>query len=307
MKAFGSSSNLFPLLFAGVLFLSPHAAKADSVPVSFPGTGLYDCSLYTIFNPFYPDCVDTNYNSLQGPGLAYIPPEPPFSTPLVGEAGTFAGQGPPAGIKYVPATGGWDFPDGDSGCCTGVFDWYTQFDVSGLPASCDTYADAFGNSNCEMTIVGGLSAEGYVGMAVGGTPGDGFGGYISDASNNPILFTTANETGFSMTIYASNGANFADFIFTGCNTYNPAADPINPCFADQNTDEPIVGLYVDPSWTIAPPGTPVDDIPESTLIADGGIEPVTSVPEPGSLPLLGSALLAIVGMSILRKPTRPRA
>jgi hypothetical protein len=298
MKAFGTSSNRFILpLLAGVLFLIPHAAKADSVSVSFPGTGLYFCNLDN--NPYYPDCVDGAYNILTGPGLAYI------STPLVGQTGTFAEHGPPAGITYLPATGGWDFPGGDSGCCTGVFDWYTEFGVSGLPSYCDTYSDSFGNANCKITINGALSAEGYVGMAVGDLPGSNSGGYLSDGNGVPILFNTASETPFSMTVYASNGGNYADFIFTGCDTYNPAF-PTNPCFADQNPWEPIVGLYVDPSWTIAPPGTPVDDVVESTLIADGGIEPVTGVPEPGSVLLLGSTVLTIVGMSMLRKRARPR-
>jgi len=282
---------VLPLLVV-ILFLFPHAAIAST----FSGTGTYAC----LGNqPYYPDCVDLAWTSLAGPGLN-------GANPLVGEAGTFLVQGPPAGITYIPPIGGgWDFPYGDSGLCTacGVFDWYFTggFIVSGLPSYCDTFTDSQGISNCELTVTGALSAEGYVAMALGPDPGSNSGGYLESSPSNPILFTTAAATPFSITVYAANGYNTVDFIFTGCNSYNPALGPYNPCFADANPNEPITALYVDPSWTIAAPGTPAVDIPESTLIANAGIEPASGTPEPGSLRLLGSALLALVCTRILRR------
>jgi hypothetical protein len=80
-----------------------------------------------------------------------------------------------------------------------------------------------------------------------------------------------------MTFYAFNGVNYADFIFTGCNTYQSCGGPYNPCFADGNPFEPVT--------SIAAPGTPAMDIPESTLIASGGAQPASSVPEPGNISL----------------------
>jgi hypothetical protein len=278
------------------LILFPHDARAAT---SFSGTGPDSCfSTVPDGDPYYPDCIDSAWASLTGPGLN-------GNNPLVEQGPTFAEQGPPAGITYIPTTGGWDFPSGDSGLCTdcGVFDWYNTmgFIVSGLPSYCDTYADSLGNSNCEITISGALSGEGYVSMAVGPDPGDNSGGYLESSPGDPILFTTAAATPFSMTVYVANGFNTVDLIFTGCDSYDPAGDPYNPCYLDQNVNEPITALYVDPSWSIAAPGTPAVDISESTLIANAGIEPSSSAPEPGSLWLLASPLLVLVCTGILRR------
>jgi hypothetical protein len=280
---------------AAIFFLFPHAAKAASVEI--PGTGYYAC--LTSGNIYYPDCVDNAYNILNGPGLD------PSPGPLVSQGAT---QGnPPAGITYIPPTGAWDFPDGDSAICTdcGVFDWYTEIGVTGLPSACDTEAGAFGNSSCEITISGAISAEGYVATALGQLPGEGYGGYLGNGGG-PTLFNTASATSFSMTYYALNGGNYLDFIFTGCDSYNPGlpypgALIAGYCNPTGNYNEPITALYVDPSWTIAAPGTPVSDISESVLIADGGVAPASAVPEPNNLLLLATSLLVMSAMDVLRR------
>lgn len=285
-----------PPALAAILFLLPHAAQADVANTGIPGTGLYFCDTSRQFDPYSPNCVDGEYNALAGPGLN-------GAGPLVGQAGTFALQGPPAGITFRPPTGGWDFPGGDSGCCAGVFDWYTQFGVSGLPSYCSAYAAALGNPNCEITLSMSVAAEGYVGVSVGPSAGNGYGGYGGNSPGSPILFNTANDTPFYMTFYATNGTNFLDFVFTGCDNYNPLS-PYLTCNPAANPWEPIVALYVDPSWSIAPPGTPAFDTPEFSLIATGGVPP-TATPEPRSVPLLGSALLAMVVMLLRHRKHKP--
>ncbi len=127
-----------------------------------------------------------------------------------------------------------------------------------------------------ITVTGTMAAEGSVGVAV-----DGVGKFAGPQS----LTQLGN---FSVTVNAAPGtAHTLDFIFTGCISY-PACSASN---------EPVFGLLVDPSWGPALHGAPLDTIPESTLVADGGVAPNSAVPEPSCLLVLGACLLGVVGAS----------
>ena len=123
-----------------------------------------------------------------------------------------------------------------------------------------------------ITVTGKMAAEGPVAVALNGF--GNFGGLQS-------LTQLGN---FSVTV-AAGTTNTLDFIFTGCISY-PACSSSN---------EPVYGLLVDPNWSPALPGTPLDTIPESVLFADGGVAPSSAMPEPGSLLLLGTGLLGVMG------------
>jgi PEP-CTERM motif len=128
-----------------------------------------------------------------------------------------------------------------------------------------------------ITVTGTMAAEGPVAVAL-----NGFGNFAGPQS----LTQLGN---FSVTV-AAGTTNTLDFIFTGCISY-PACTGSN---------DPVYGLLVDPNWSPALPGTPLDTIPESVLFADGGAAPViSSTPEPASFFLMGSGLLAMGG--ILRR------
>ena len=133
-----------------------------------------------------------------------------------------------------------------------------------------TFTTPAGTGN--ITVTGTMAAEGSVAVAL-----NGFGIFAGPQS----LTQLGN---FSVTV-AAGTTNTLDFIFTGCISY-PACSSSN---------EPVYGLLVDPDWSPALPGTPLDTIPESVLFADGGIAPSSAMPEPGSLLLLGTGLLGVVG------------
>ena len=130
-----------------------------------------------------------------------------------------------------------------------------------------TFSTPAGTGN--ITVSGTMAAEGSVAVALNGV------GVFA----GPQSLTSLGN--FSVT--ASSGTtNNLDFIFTGCLSF-PS------CSAN---GEPVAGLLVDPSWSIAAPGTPLDTIPESVLFADKGFAP-SSTPEPPALILLGSGLLSL--------------
>jgi hypothetical protein len=170
-------------------------------------------------------------------------------------------SGTAPGFLAAPADSGgafWVATKGDVQFGQPVNDWRVTF----------TAPPGTGN----ITVTGKMAAEGPVAVALNGF--GNFGGLQS-------LTQLGN---FSVTV-AAGTTNTLDFIFTGCISY-PACSSSN---------EPVYGLLVDPNWSPALPGTPLDTIPESVLFADGGVAPSSAMPEPGSLLLLGTGLLGVMG------------
>jgi hypothetical protein len=134
-----------------------------------------------------------------------------------------------------------------------------------------TFSAPAGTGN--ITVTGTMAAEGPVAVALNGF------GYFA----GPQSLTQLGQ--FSVTV-AAGTTNTLDFIFNG------------GCIGYDNCQ--TAGLLVDPTWSLAAPGTPLDTIPESVLFADGGVAPPSSTtPEPASFLLMGSGLLAMGG--ILRR------
>src|SRR5450631_1507755 len=79
------------------------------------------------------------------------------------------------------------------------------------------------------------------------------------------LESTTQLGNFSVTM-ASGTTNTLDFIFTGCSSGFPCGNSA------------VYALLVDPSWSQAGASATLDTIPESLLIADGGIAPVVPLP-----------------------------
>jgi len=162
----------------------------------------------------------------------------------------------------------WDAMKGDVQFGQPVNDWQATFQA---PA------------NTIITVSGTMAAEGSVGVAL-----DGFGNFAGPQS----LTQLGN---FSVTVKTTGTTQTLDFIFTGCLSFpscgnvGPGPFPVLP----PGFFDPVYALLVDPSWSLAAPGTPLDAIPESVLFADAGVAPSSAAPEPPALIMLGSGLLSL--------------
>jgi hypothetical protein len=183
------------------------------------------------------------------------------------------------GIKVTnisAGVAGFDTVDSNFGSYSGFTPSHGTWDTSGPDDQ--EYGGCQYTSNCPVfnwriffnvplgqtavIITGDLAANGPVAIAV-----DGFGAYAGD-------FVTAGAFPFTLTVNVNNTSvpgvtcdatesqNYMDYIFTGC------------------TDWPSCS---------APPGTPIDDIPESTLLATGGVRPPPACRSPEAYGLCLSA------------------
>jgi hypothetical protein len=265
--------SLSLLAAAALLFALPELRADIAINVIPPTGGGIACG----------ECLDPNYFNVDPVTLQPVG----YGAPTV-VTSTINGAAPGGWVVDTQSGAQWDASAGDvgvvEGCGFGPLDLCPTF-VWGVDF----------NSPVAQNIVlsGYFAANGPVSVSV-----DGLGGFLGVGSiNTEIQFPSgAQALGFAV----NAGENELDFIFSGCNVPSPTG-----CFG---TDEPISALLIDPTFTTAPPGTPIASIPEAQLVAAGGAQ---VAPEPGYYGVLAVCIAGLLFAARRRKaatdPARPTA
>jgi len=200
---------------------------------------------------------------------------------------TISGAAPGGWVVDSNSGAQWDAPNGDVGAVEGC---------GSVPDRCPTFVwgvDFTAATAQNIVLSGYFAANGPVSVAV-----DGMGGFLGVGSINAETQFPSGPQALGFAVNA--GQNELDFIFSGCNVPSPTG-----CFG---ASEPISALLIDPSFSTAPPGTPIADIPEAQLVAAGGAQ-VT--PEPGYYGVLAVCIAGLLFAARRRKaatdPARPTA
>lgn len=266
------------LLAAAALLLALPELRADIAANVIPPTGGGGACLNGN------GCLDPNYFNVDPVTLQPVG----YGAPTVVPYNIISGTSPGGWVVDSNSGAQWDASAGDvgivEGCGFGPYDLCPTF-VWGV----DFNAATAGN----IVLNGYFAANGPVSVAV-----DGLGGFLGVGSINAETQFPSGAQALGFAVNA--GQNELDFIFSGCNVPSPTG-----CFG---ASEPISALLIDPTFTTAPPGTPIANTPEAQLVAAGGAQ-VT--PEPGYYGVLAICIVGLLFAARRRKvamdPARPTA